>query len=67
MELTGIEPVSEASSIKASPTTVRVLTFPHPYAHEQAYGLSSFINLLIPQSFGKRVPRKVDAEHLSSE
>lgn len=33
MELTGIEPVSEASSIKASPTTVSVLTFPRPYAH----------------------------------
>ena len=44
MELRGIEPLSEASSIKTSSTTVYVLTFPHSYAHRQAYELSSFIN-----------------------
>ena len=31
MELRGIEPLSEASSIKTSSTTVYVLTFPHSY------------------------------------
>ena len=67
MELRGIEPLSEALSLKASPTTVNVLTFPQSYAHRQAYNLSSFINLSKPQSFGNEVPRKVDAEHLSSE
>lgn len=61
MELAGIEPASENSSIMASPITVCVLTFPPAYAHRQAYAFSSFINLLTPQSLGVRGLRKVGA------
>ncbi len=61
MELAGIEPASEDSSIMASPITVYVLTFPHEDAHRQAAPLSSFINFPKPQSFGNGVSRNFDA------
>lgn len=67
MELRGIEPLSESPSIKASSITVARLTFPYNTAEQQALLLSSFIILPFPQSFGNEVPRKVDAELLSSE
>ena len=67
MELRGIEPLSESPSIKASSITVARLTFPYNTAEQQALLRSSFIILPFPQSFGNEVPRKVDAELLSSE
>lgn len=67
MELRGIEPLSESPSIKASSIIVDLLTFPYDSAEQQALSLSSFIILPSPQSFGNEVPRKVDAELLSSE
>ena len=37
-----------------------VLSFPPDNAHQQALSFSSFINFLLPQSFGNRVFRKGD-------
>ena len=56
MELRGIEPRSEGTSIEASPITVAVLTFPRPYARRQAYGLGSFMILLPLQSLDGKGP-----------
>lgn len=72
MELRGIEPLSEDSSIQASPTTVYVLCissmlFPPSDTHRQVSDISSFIHLSHPQSFGCKVPHLIDAEFLSSK
>lgn len=48
MDLAGVEPASESPFIKASPITVSLLTFPHPYAERQAYGFSSFMKSFAP-------------------
>ena len=61
MELRGIEPLSEDSSIMASPITVAFLTFPQVIANRQAITLSSFITLLPCQSFHSKVPHCFDA------
>ena len=61
MELRGIEPLSEDFSIIASPITVALLTFPQIPANRQAETLSSFMNLLLCQSFHSKVPHWFDA------
>ena len=58
MELRGVEPRSEGTSIEASPITVDVLTFPQVNAQRQAYTISSFINLPQPQSLSCEGPHK---------
>ena len=60
MDLRGIEPLSESLSLKASPITVAVLTFPWMYAHRQAYNLSSFMIHLPGQSLPGKVSHIVD-------
>ena len=44
MEARGVEPLSEDSATRASPSAAYVLEFPHVHAHRQAYTISSFIN-----------------------
>ena len=61
MELRGVEPRSEGTSIKASPITVAVRSFPQGYARRQAYPRSSFINLPPLQSLGGEGPHMIDA------
>ena len=61
MDLAGIEPASESSSIKTSSITVISLTFPPCSGKWQSPHFSSFIDLLLPQSFGGRVPYLFDA------
>ena len=61
MDLAGIEPASESSSIKTSSIIVALLGFPQHSARRQALYQSSFIDLLPPQSFGDRVPHLDDA------
>ena len=65
VELAGIEPASEDSSIMASPITVYDLTFPREDAHRQAAPFGSFIYFPKPQSFDPGVSRKFDARVLS--
>ena len=65
VELAGIEPASENSSITASPITVCILTFPYLSAYRQAIRFGSFINFLRCQSFHPRVYRSFDARILS--
>lgn len=43
VEARGIEPLSENPKTQVSPSAVRVLKFPSPHAHGQAYGSGSFI------------------------
>ncbi len=43
VELRGVEPLSESSKARPSPSAVCDLTFPPPCAHRQAHGFSSFI------------------------
>ena len=61
MDLRGIEPLSESLSLKASPITVAVLTFPRQHAHRQAYHFSSFMIHLPGQSLPGKVSHMVDA------
>ena len=61
MDLRGIEPLSESLSLKASPITVAVLTFPRLHAHRQAYRFSSFMIHLPGQSLPGKVSHMVDA------
>ena len=61
VDLAGIEPASESLSLEASPITVILLTFPYTTAGWQADVLSSFMNLLLSQSFESKGPCKVDA------
>lgn len=67
MELRGVEPRSEGTSIEASPITVAVYSFPPGYARRQAYPLSSFINLLPLQSLNGKGPHIVDASYRDCE
>jgi len=61
MEMRGIEPLSEDLSVKTSPITAYCLGFPKPIANRHARGFGSFMNPSLPQSFGKAVPRIIDA------
>ena len=57
MELRGIEPLSESPSIKVSPITVDLYSFPRPLPGQQGKRLSSFMILLLSQSFDSKGPR----------
>jgi len=50
VEMRGIEPLSENLSIRTSPITAFLFTFPQNIAEKQAISLSSFINLFYWQS-----------------
>jgi len=50
LEMRGIEPLSENLSIRTSPITAFLFTFPQNIAEKQAISLSSFINLFYWQS-----------------
>jgi len=67
MEMRRIELLSENPSAKISSITAGDLTFPRYAARRQAAHLGSFISLFLPQSFGKKVPRMVDAGYLNCE
>lgn len=55
MEMRGIEPLSENPSIKTSPITAFLLTFPQNIAEKQAIFFSSFIHLFYWQSLQQKV------------
>ena len=55
MDLRGIEPLSESSSITASPITVCILDFPYKNAYKQAFLYGSFMNFPKPQSLSPGV------------
>ena len=61
MEPRGVEPLSEDQTNEASPSAVRILTFPLPDSHGQDAGFSSFIKSHAPQSLGALVPCYSDA------
>ena len=65
VELRGIEPLSENSSITASPITVFVLTFPRDNTQRQVLPLGSFMNFPASQSFDTGVSHWFDASNLS--
>ncbi len=65
MELAGIEPASENSSIILSPITVYIYLFPLQSAYRQAHHIGSFIDFLQPQSLSRRVSHDFDASTLS--
>ena len=44
VEARGVEPLSEDSATRASPSAVCVLKFPHARAHRQARAIGSFMN-----------------------
>lgn len=67
MEMRRIELLSENPSAKTSSITADDLTFPRYVTRQQVTYLGSFINLFLPQSFGKKVPRIVDASYLNCE
>ena len=55
VEMRGIEPLSENLSIRTSPITAFLFTFPQNIAEKQAISLSSFINLFYWQSLQQKV------------
>ena len=55
MEMRGIEPLSENLSIRTSPITAFLLSFPQNIAEKQAISFSSFINLSCWQSLQQKV------------
>ncbi len=61
MELAGIEPASKSPSVKTSPITVCVLTFPHTCARRRAKAPGSFMNFPQSQSFENGVSHFFDA------
>ena len=67
VELRGVEPRSEGTSAQASPITVILFTFPSLYAERQAYKVSSFMILLLSQSFDSKGPHLFDAGDGDSE
>ncbi len=67
VEVRGIEPLSEDSNPRISPSADGVLKFPPPAARRQAAGLGSFILPGSPQSLGGPVPHIIDAGDPSRE
>ncbi len=65
VELAGIEPASENSSIILSPITVYIHLFPPKCAYRQAHLIGSFINFPKPQSLSRGVSHDFDASALS--
>ena len=61
VEMRGVEPLSESSLMRLSPSAVCDLTFPPRPARRQADRFSSFILRTSPQSLGVFVPRAHDA------
>ena len=56
VEARGVEPLSEIISTRASTGVATALAFPRHNAQWQALCLGSFINPVLPQSFGRMVP-----------
>lgn len=63
VEMRRVELLSEGSFTGISPSAVRDLTFPPPYARGQAEGISSFMNTSTLQSLGVLVPRVNDVRN----
>ena len=63
VEMRRVELLSEGSFTGLSPSAVRDLTFPPPYARGQAEGISSFMNTSTLQSLGVLVPRVNDVRN----